>query len=43
VSFGPDGRPDWVGRTLVDADGHRWHELDLARLAVGRAFLMAGR
>jgi twitching motility protein PilI len=43
ASFGPDGRPDWVGRALVDADGHRWHELDLARLSAGRAFLMAGR
>ena len=21
ASFGPDGRPEWVGRTLVDADG----------------------
>lgn len=41
--FGPGGRPDWVGRTLIDADGHRWHELDLARLAAGSAFLMAGR
>ncbi|MFN7643275.1 MAG: chemotaxis protein CheW [Burkholderiales bacterium] len=41
--FGPAGRPDWVGRTLVDADGHRWHELDLARLAAGSAFLLAGR
>lgn len=42
-AFGPDGRPDWVGRTLVDADGQRWHELDLARLAAGSAFLMVGR
>jgi twitching motility protein PilI len=41
--FGPGGRPDWVGRTLIDADGHRWHELDLARLAGGSAFLLAGR
>jgi twitching motility protein PilI len=43
ASFGPQGRPDWIGRTLVDADGHRWHELDLARLASGSAFLMVGR
>jgi twitching motility protein PilI len=41
--FGPSGRPDWVGRTLIDADGHRWHELDLARLAAGSTFLLAGR
>jgi twitching motility protein PilI len=41
--FGPAGRPDWVGRSLIDADGHRWHELDLARLAAGSAFLLAGR
>jgi twitching motility protein PilI len=43
AAFGPDGRPDWVGRTLLDADGHRWHELDLAKLAAGGAFLMVGR
>jgi twitching motility protein PilI len=41
--FGTAGRPDWVGRTLIDAEGQRWHELDLARLAAGSAFLMAGR
>jgi twitching motility protein PilI len=41
--FGSAGRPDWVGRTLIDADGHRWHELDLACLAAGSAFLLAGR
>jgi twitching motility protein PilI len=41
--FGPLGRPDWIGRTLIDADGQRWHELDLARLAAGSAFLMVGR
>lgn len=41
--FGPGGRPDWAGRTLVDADGQHWHELDLARLAAGSAFLMVGR
>ena len=42
-AFGPGGRPDWVGRTLVDADGQRWFELDLARLAAGNAFLLVGR
>lgn len=42
-AFGPGGRPDWVGRTLVDADGQRWFELDLARLAAGDAFLLVGR
>ena len=41
--FGPGGRPEWAGRTLVDADGQRWHELDLARLAAGSDFLMVGR
>jgi twitching motility protein PilI len=43
AAFGPQGRPEWIGRTLVDADGHRWHELDLGRLAAGSAFLMVGR
>lgn len=43
AAFGPGGRPDWLGRTLIDADGQRWHELDLAKLAGGSAFLMAGR
>lgn len=42
-AFGPQGRPSWVGRTLVDADGHRWHELDLARLAAANEFLMVER
>ncbi len=41
--FGARGRPEWVGRALVDADGHRWYELDLAKLAAGSAFLMVGR
>ena len=36
-------RPDWIGRTLIDAEGQRWHELDLAKLAAGSAFLMVGR
>jgi twitching motility protein PilI len=42
-AFGAAGRPSWVGRTLVDADGHRWHELDLARLASASEFLMVER
>lgn len=41
--FGSGPRPEWVGRTLLDADGNRWHELDLARLAAGSEFLMVGR
>ena len=36
-------RPAWIGRTLVDADGQRWYELDLAALAASPAFLMVGR
>lgn len=36
-------RPAWVGRALVDADGHRWYELDLAALAASPGFLMVGR
>jgi twitching motility protein PilI len=40
---GPLDRPDWIGRTLIDAEGQRWHELDLAKLAAGSAFLMVGR
>jgi twitching motility protein PilI len=40
---GPRDRPDWIGRTLIDAEGQRWHELDLAKLAAGSAFLMVGR
>jgi twitching motility protein PilI len=42
-AFGAAGRPDWVGRTLLDADGQRWHELDLGRLAAGTEFLIVGR
>jgi twitching motility protein PilI len=34
---------DWMGRTLVDADGQRWRELSLARLAASEEFLMVGR
>jgi twitching motility protein PilI len=43
AAFGPDGRPEWVGRTLLDADGQRWHELDLGRLSAGTGFLIVGR
>lgn len=43
TGFGAAGRPEWVGRSLLDADGQRWHELDLAKLAAGSAFLMVGR
>lgn len=43
AQFGPAGRPDWIGRSLIDPDGRCWHELDLGRLAAGSAFLMAGR
>lgn len=37
------GRPAWIGPTRVDADGRRWRELDLARLASSRDFLLVGR
>ena len=37
------GSAPWVGRAFIDAEGQRWHELDLARLAAGSDFLMAGR
>lgn len=43
VAAPSSGQPEWIGRTLVDADGQRWQELDLARLAAGPAFLMVGR
>jgi hypothetical protein len=43
TDFGGAPRPEWVGRTLVDAEGHRWHELDLAALAGGGDFLLVGR
>jgi len=42
-AFGAGGRPAWVGRTLLDADGQRWHELDLGRLAADTEFLIVGR
>lgn len=35
--------PDWIGRTLIDAEGHPWRELKLARLAAGGEFLRVGR
>lgn len=34
---------DWLGKVHVDADGHHWRELSLARLAQDRDFLMIGR
>jgi twitching motility protein PilI len=37
------GHAHWVGRTFIDAEGQRWHELDLSRLAASSEFLMAGR
>jgi twitching motility protein PilI len=40
---GGPAAPEWVGRTLVDADGQRWQELSLARLAASDRFLMVGR
>jgi len=43
AGFGLSGRPGWIGRTLVDADGQRWHELDLAGLAADSSFLIVGR
>lgn len=33
----------WLGQVHVDADGHYWRELSLARLAQDRDFLMIGR
>ena len=36
-------RPSWIGPTRIDADGRRWRELDLARLASSRDFLLVGR
>ncbi|MEI6547070.1 MAG: chemotaxis protein CheW [Burkholderiales bacterium] len=41
--FGNAGRPEWVGNALLDADGNRWYELDLAKLAAGSDFLLVGR
>jgi twitching motility protein PilI len=41
--FGSAGRPEWVGSALLDADGNRWYELDLAKLAAGSDFLLVGR
>jgi twitching motility protein PilI len=40
-----DGRArhDWIGCTFVDAEGNRWRELSLARLAASDRFLMVGR
>jgi hypothetical protein len=41
--FGSAGQPEWVGNALLDADGNRWYELDLAKLAAGSDFLLVGR
>jgi twitching motility protein PilI len=41
--FGSAGQPEWVGCALLDADGNRWYELDLAKLAAGSDFLLVGR
>lgn len=33
----------WLGQVYVDAEGNRWRELSLARLAVDNDFLIIGR
>lgn len=33
----------WVGRCLIDAEGRRWYELSLVRLATDEQFLSAAR
>lgn len=33
----------WIGRCLIDAQGRRWYELSLARLAADEQFLSAAR
>jgi twitching motility protein PilI len=33
----------WLGQVYVDAEGNRWRELSLARLAVDHDFLIIGR
>lgn len=43
VADGAQPRHDWLGDTLVDAEGQRWRELSLARLSAGDRFLMVGR
>jgi twitching motility protein PilI len=35
--------PPWVGPARVDAEGHRWFELDVSRLVTGPDFLLVGR
>ncbi|HRO62133.1 MAG TPA: chemotaxis protein CheW [Burkholderiaceae bacterium] len=35
-------RPGWLGTDWLDADGHRWTELSLARLAADDRFLAVG-
>jgi len=39
VEPAPDGSPDWYGQCLIDAQGKRWQEVDLARLSHSAAFL----
>jgi twitching motility protein PilI len=36
------GAPDWYAQRWMDADGHAWQEIDLARLAREPAFLQVG-
>jgi twitching motility protein PilI len=36
-------RHDWIGATLVDAEGQLWRELSLVRLSASDRFLMVGR
>ena len=35
--------PPWVGPARIDAEGHRWFELDMTRLVSGPDFLLVGR
>ena len=36
------GAPEWYAQRWMDADGHAWQEIDLARLAREPAFLQVG-
>ena len=38
-----DPRPAWLGADWIDAEGRRWTELSLARLAADDRFLAVGR
>ena len=40
---GEAGGPPWLGRRFIDADGHPWRELRLAKLVTHPDFLMVGR